>query len=74
MSAPTVLPGSPSPLGATLQTDGTNFAVVSAADAVLLCLFDGNGNETQIALPERDGEVWHGFVPGIGALLSRGTP
>ena len=67
MSAPTVLPGSPSPLGATLQADGTNFAVVSAADGVLLCLFDEDGNESRIPLPERDGEVWHGFVPGIGA-------
>ena len=67
MSDLTVLPGSPSPLGATLQPTGTNFAVVSAADGVLLCLFDSDGNETRIPLPERDGEVWHGFVPGIGA-------
>jgi glycogen operon protein len=61
------LPGSPSPLGATLQPTGTNFAVASAADGVLLCLFEQDGNETQLPLPERDGEVWHGFVPGIGA-------
>ncbi len=25
-----------------------------------------DGTETQIPLPERDGEVWHGFVPGVG--------
>ena len=67
MSDPTVRPGSPSPLGATLRPTGTNFAVVSAADGILLCLFDRDGNETRIPLPERDGEVWHGFVPGIGA-------
>ena len=62
----TVLPGSLSPLGATPGPDGTNFAVASAADGVLLCLFDADGNETRIALQERDGEVWHGFVPGVG--------
>ena len=62
----TALPGSPSPLGATPGPDGTNFAVASAADGVLLCLFDADGNETRIPLPERDGEVWHGFVPGVG--------
>ncbi|MEU4287353.1 glycogen debranching protein GlgX [Kribbella sp. NPDC026596] len=62
----TALPGSPSPLGATPRPDGTNFAVASAADGVLLCLFDADGNETRIPLEERDGEVWHGFVPGVG--------
>ena len=62
----TALPGRPSPLGATPGPDGTNFAVASAADGVLLCLFDADGNETRIPLPERDGEVWHGFVPGVG--------
>ena len=30
-----------------------------------LCLFDGDGTETQLVLPERDGDVWHGFVPGV---------
>jgi glycogen operon protein len=62
----TALPGSPFPLGATPGPDGTNFAVASAADGVLLCLFDADGNETRIPLPERDGEVWHGFVPDVG--------
>ncbi|MGW6281318.1 glycogen debranching protein [Kribbella sp. NPDC055071] len=62
----TALPGRPTPLGATPGPDGTNFAVASAADGVLLCLFDADGNETQIPLQERDGEVWHGLVPGVG--------
>jgi isoamylase len=62
----TALPGRPSPLGATPGPDGTNFAVASAADGVLLCLFDADGTETQIPLQEREGEVWHGFVPGVG--------
>ena len=30
-----------------------------------LCLFNGDGTETQLVLPERDGDVWHGFVPGV---------
>jgi glycogen operon protein len=60
------LPGAEYPLGATSTAEGTNFAVASAADEVLLCLFDSQGAETQIPLPERDGGVWHGFVPGIG--------
>ena len=60
-----VLPGAPFPLGATPEGTGTNFAVVSGGDGVLLCLFDAAGAENRIPLRERDGEVWHGFVPGI---------
>ncbi|HKE98946.1 MAG TPA: glycogen debranching protein GlgX [Actinomycetes bacterium] len=60
------LPGTPFPLGATPGPGGTNFAVASAADGVLLCLFDAAGSETQVPLQERDGEVWHGFLPGVG--------
>jgi isoamylase len=65
-TTPRVLPGRPYPLGATPQDGGTNFAVASAADGVLLCLFDADGTETQAPLPERDGEIWHGYVPGAG--------
>jgi isoamylase len=62
------LPGSPFPLGATVRDGGTNFAVeAAAADAMLVCLFDGNGAETQIPLLDYDAGVWHGFVPGAGA-------
>jgi glycogen operon protein len=64
---PAALPGEPFPLGATPGPTGTNFAVVSAADGVLLCLFDADGTETQVPLRDRDGEVWHGFLPGVGA-------
>src|SRR5487761_848620 len=61
------LPGSPFPLGATPRDGGTNFAVASGiAEGVVLCLFDEAGNETQVALPDYDGEVWHGFVRGVG--------
>ena len=63
-----IWPGRPFPLGATLGSDGTNFAVSSGiADAVTLCLFDAAGAEQQIALQEQDAGIWHGFVPGIGA-------
>ncbi|WP_432838062.1 glycogen debranching protein GlgX [Dactylosporangium sp. CA-092794] len=63
---PAVRPGTDAPLGATPGPEGTNFAVVSAADGVLLCLFDADGTETRLPLRERDGETWHGFVPGVG--------
>jgi glycogen operon protein len=63
----TALPGSQFPLGATVRDGGTNFAVASAvADGMLLCLFDEDGAETRIPLPDYDAGVWHGFVPGIG--------
>ncbi len=62
------LPGSQFPLGATVRDGGANFAVAAgAADAMLLCLFDGNGTETQVPLTDYDAGVWHGFVPGVGA-------
>ena len=62
------LPGLWFPLGATVRDGGTNFAVASGtADGMLLCLFDEQGAETRIPLPERDGNVWHGFVPGVAA-------
>ncbi len=54
------------PLGATYDGSGTNFAVFSeAAERVELCLFDADGIETRVTLPEVDGFVWHGFIPNI---------
>ncbi|HEX2213104.1 MAG TPA: hypothetical protein VHH12_06560, partial [Mycobacterium sp.] len=66
-SAPVeVWPGKPYPLGATYDGTGTNFAVFSeAADKVELCLFDSDGTETRVTLPEVDAFVWHGFIPNI---------
>ncbi len=71
-AAAAALPGTPFPLGATpgeyLGVAGTNFAVASTvADRVTLCLFDAAGAETQIPLRDNDADVWHAFVPGIGA-------
>jgi len=61
------LPGSQFPLGATPDDGGTNFAVASSvAEAMVLCLFDETGAETQIPLKDYDAGVWHGFVPGVG--------
>src|SRR6201998_1129245 len=63
---PKIVPGRPDALGATSDARGTNFAVASGGDEVRLCLFDADGAETQLVLPDRDGDVWHGFVPGVG--------
>ena len=61
-----IWPGTPHPLGATWDGWGTNFALFSeVADAVELCLFDGNGTESRVNLREVDAFVWHGYVPGV---------
>ncbi len=61
-----IWPGRSYPLGASYDGAGTNFALFSeVATRVELCLFDANGNEQRLALPERTGYVWHGYVPGI---------
>jgi glycogen operon protein len=60
-------PGGPYPLGATYDGAGTNFAVFSEiADSVELCLFDDEGAETRVELPEYDAFVWHGYLPDVG--------
>jgi glycogen operon protein len=62
-----VWPGDSYPLGATYDGTGTNFALFSeVARRVVLCLFDQAGRERQVPLPEVDGFVWHGYLPGIG--------
>ncbi len=62
-----VWPGTPYPLGATYDGEGTNFAVFSeVADAVELCLIDDDGTETRLPLTEREAFVWHGYLPRVG--------
>jgi isoamylase len=62
-----VWPGAPFPLGATWQGEGTNFSLFSEnAQKVELCLFDDDGVETRVELPERTAFNWHGYLPGIG--------
>ena len=61
-----IWPGNPYPLGATYDGGGTNFALFSeVAERVELCLFDDDGVETRIELPEREALVWHGYLPRI---------
>ncbi|HEV2887718.1 MAG TPA: glycogen debranching protein GlgX [Jatrophihabitans sp.] len=61
-----IWPGTAYPLGATYDGSGTNFALFSeAAERVELCLFDSEGVETRVELPEVDGLVWHAFILGI---------
>lgn len=59
--------GQPWPLGATFDGEGVNFAVFSDhATRITLCLFDDKGQEhINIDLPECDGGIWHGYLPGL---------
>ncbi len=60
--------GEPFPLGATYDGRGTNFSVFSeVATRVELCLFDGEGKETRIRLPEVTALCWHGYFPDVKA-------
>ncbi|MFQ3578417.1 MAG: glycogen debranching protein GlgX [Verrucomicrobiia bacterium] len=60
--------GTPYPLGATLHSEGVNFAIFSSnATQVDLILFDRAGNETAIPLTQRLHDVWHVFVRGVHA-------
>jgi isoamylase len=62
-----IWPGSSYPLGATYDGSGTNFGLFSEiAEQVELCLFDEDGAESRVQLPERDAFVWHGYLPNVG--------
>ena len=58
--------GSPAPLGAQADGEGVNFALYSGgAEAVELCLYDGNRHETaRHFMPQCTAGVWHGYLPG----------
>jgi isoamylase len=61
-----IWPGSPYPLGSTFDGGGTNFAIFSeVADRIELCLFDEDGKESRVDLPERNGLIWHGYLPRV---------
>jgi glycogen operon protein len=64
-----VWPGSPSPLGATWDGEGTNFAIFSEhAAAVDLCLFnqpEDAGESTRVRLHERTDQIWHAYLPDV---------
>ena len=64
----TIWPGKPTPLGATWDGAGVNFALFSEnATLVELCLFDSPESTTEarrLALPEKTNQVWHGYLHG----------
>ncbi len=69
----TIVSGDHTRLGAVFDGQGVNFAVFSDnATQIDLCLFspDGRRETARVALPDRTGSVWHGYVPGLkpGAL------
>ncbi|MFW5404288.1 glycogen debranching protein GlgX [Pectobacterium carotovorum] len=56
--------GKPTPLGASFDGSGVNFALFSAdAERVELCVFDEHQQEQRIALTARSGDIWHGYLP-----------
>jgi isoamylase len=66
LSVSRIQEGLPTPLGATWDGIGVNFAVFSAnATKVELCLFDAGGEREleRIELPEYTDEIWHGYLP-----------
>src|SRR5688572_20332828 len=61
-----IWPGSWYPLGATYDGNGCNFSVFSeVAHRVELSLFDDEGRERRVELPESRTFCWHGYVPDI---------
>ena len=70
MAAPPVIDtlwrGQPYPRGATWDGMGVNFALFSeSAERVELCLFDADGTEMRIEMPESTGFVWHAYLPQV---------
>jgi isoamylase len=68
MNGSILWPGRPTPLGATRNGEGVNFAIFSEnATRVDLCLFDSADAEQEslrVPLPEKTDQVWHGYLPG----------
>ncbi len=69
ISPPRVWPGRPSPLGATFDGSGVNFALFSEhATKVELCLFESPGATVEthrVAMPEQTAQVWHAYLPDV---------
>jgi isoamylase len=71
----TMTEGRPAPLGATFDGEGVNFAVFSEhATRISVCIFseDGKTETDRLDLPERNGDVWHGYVSGLRPGLMYG--
>ena len=63
-----VWPGAPSPLGATWDGEGVNFALFSEhAEKVELCLFDPGGQREleRIDIQWQTDNVWHCYLPEV---------
>ena len=70
MPRPALDSGSPEPLGVSLAGDGVNVAVFSAnASAIEFCLFDAAGEREirRVGLPEKTGDIFHGFIGDVPA-------
>jgi glycogen operon protein len=66
MTAYSVWPGWPYPLGATWDGEGVNFALYSEhGEKVELCIFDERGRRElqRITMPEHTDQVWHCYLP-----------
>ncbi|PWR03620.1 glycogen debranching enzyme GlgX [Meridianimarinicoccus roseus] len=64
----TMSAGRSKPVGATFDGDGVNFAVFSQnATRMELCLFSSDGTQelARHDMPERNGDVWHGYISGL---------
>ncbi|OWY18147.1 glycogen debranching enzyme GlgX [Thioclava sp. JM3] len=67
--------GRPDTLGARVTGDGVNFAIFSGeAEKVELCLFDDEGKEelTRLEMPQQEGGIWFGHLPGAQEGLAYG--
>ncbi|MDX3925711.1 MAG: glycogen debranching protein GlgX [Shinella sp.] len=56
-------------LGAEYTGEGTHFALFSAhAEQVDLCIFSDDGREetARLPLPKREGDIWSGYIAGLG--------
>ncbi len=61
-----IWPGTPYPLGSTYDGSGTNFSLFSSvAEKVEICLFDIDGREIHIEMPEVTGHCWHCYLPEV---------
>src|SRR5204862_2933068 len=64
-----VWPGTPYPLGATWDGEGTNFAIFSEhATGVELCIFDSPDDAEEahrIEVVERTDLIWHIYLPDV---------
>ncbi len=62
-----IWPGSALPLGAHFDGAGVNFSIFSeVAERVDLCLFDEDGRETALTLPERTRSAGMAMCPAFG--------